>query len=87
MDGQLVAVLDHPLHLVDLAEIQTGIHALGEQVERQSADVDVAGPLAVAEQGAFDPVRARHEPELGGGHSGAPVVVGVQRQHDHRCGS
>jgi hypothetical protein len=79
---QLVAVLDGAADLVDVGEVDHRVDALGEQVERQRDQVDVAGALAVAEQAALDAVGAGHQPELGGGHAGAAVVVRVQRQHD-----
>ena len=58
------------------------VDAVGEQVHRQVDDVDVAGPLTVAEQRALDTIGAGHHPELGGGDGAAAVVVRVQRQHD-----
>ena len=57
------------------------IDAVGEEVHGQVDDVDVAGPLPVAEQRAFDAVGAGHHAELGGGHGAAAVVVRVQREH------
>ena len=60
---------------VDVAEVEVGVDALAEQVQRQRDDVDVAGALAVAEQRALDAVGARHHGELGGGDGGAAVVV------------
>ncbi len=59
-----------------------GVDALGEEVHRQGHDVDVAGPLAVAEEGALDAVRAGQHGQLRRGHGGAAVVVRVQAQHD-----
>ena len=67
---------------VDVGEVELGVDALAEQVQRQRDHVDVAGALAVAEQRALDAVGAGHHAELGGGHRGAAVVVRVQRQHD-----
>ena len=52
--------------------------ALREQVQRQRDQVDVAGPLAVAEQAPLDPLAAGHQRKLGGGDRGAAVVVGMQ---------
>ncbi len=80
--GQLVAVLDRPPHLVDVAEVDERVDALAEQVEAEGDQADVAGALAVAEQAPLHPVRTGHDAQLGGGHRGAPVVVRVQRQ-DH----
>ncbi|MNT47335.1 hypothetical protein D3C72_1840400 [compost metagenome] len=77
MHRQLVAVLHALAHRVDIGEVQPGCHALRIEVERQRHDVDIAGALAVAEQAAFDAVRARHQRQLRGGHRGAAVVVRV----------
>ena len=82
VDGQAGGVLGHPAHLLDVAEIEGGVDALGEEVHGQRHDVDVAGPLPVAEQGALDPIGSGQHGQLGGGHRGAPVVVRVQAQHD-----
>ena len=78
MHRQLVAVLDGPLDLVDVGEVDLRVDALGEQVQPQRDQVDVAGALAVAEQAALDPVGAGQQAQLGGGHAGAAVVVRVQ---------
>ena len=45
-------------------------------------DVHVAGAFAVAEQGAFHPLAAGQQAQLGGRHPGAAVVVGVQAEDD-----
>ena len=82
MDGQLVAVLDRAADVVDVGQVDHRVDALAEQVERQRHQVDVAGPLAVAEQAALDPVGAGQQAELGRGHAGPPVVVRVQAQHE-----
>ena len=83
MDRQLVAVFDRLADLVDVRVVDLGIDALGEHVEAQGHQVDVAGALAVAEQAALDAVGAGHVAELGRRHAGAAVVVRVQAQ-DHR---
>jgi hypothetical protein len=75
-------VLGHVADLVDVADVEFGVDPLGEQVERQGDDVDVAGALAVAEQRALDPVGAGQDAQLGRRDRGAAVVVGVQREHD-----
>ena len=82
---QPVAVLGHPPQRVDVADVELGVDALAEQVHGQVDDVAVAGALAVAEQGALHPVSAGHDAELGRRHRGAPIVVGVQRQHHRRA--
>ena len=58
------------------------VDALGEEVHGQRDDVHVAGPLAVAEQRALDPVGAGQHGQLGRGHRRAPVVVGVEAEDD-----
>ncbi len=75
---QLVAFLHHLAHGVDVGEVQLRVDALGVHVQRHGDQVDVAGALAIAEQAAFDAISAGHQAQLGGGHAGAAVVVGVQ---------
>ncbi len=82
VDRQLVALFDHLAHRVDVGEVQLRMQALGVHVQGQGHQVDVAGALAVAEQATFDAVGAGHQAQLGGGHAGATVVVGVQAD-DH----
>src|SRR5207249_1997677 len=41
-------------------------------------DVEIAGALAVAEEGAFDAVRAGEQPEFSRGDAGAAIIVCVQ---------
>ncbi|AIY16786.1 hypothetical protein KR76_08400 [Pimelobacter simplex] len=82
VDLDAVAVLDGAADLVDVGEVDHRVDALGVQVERQGGDVDVAGPLAVAEDAALDALRAGQDGELGAGDAGAAVVVGVHRQDD-----
>ena len=55
---QPVRVLGDVAGLVDVADVQFGVDALGEEVERQRDDVDVAGALAVAEERALDAIGA-----------------------------
>ena len=59
----------------------SGSIALRVEVHRQRDEADVAGALAVAEQAAFDAVRAGHHGELGRGDAGAAIVV---RMHGQR---
>ena len=83
MHGKLVAELRRLDQLVDVREGQGRVDALGEHVQPQRDDIDIAGPLAIAEQRAFHPVRAGHQAKLGRGHGAAAVVMRVKRQ-DHR---
>jgi hypothetical protein len=82
MDRQLVAGFNDAAQLIDVRHVEVGFHALAEQVHRQRDQVDVAGALAVAEQRAFDPFRAGHQGQLGGGDRGAAIVVGVHAQDE-----
>ena len=78
MHPQLVAVLGGAAHLVEIAEVDLWVDALGEQVDPQGDQVDVARALAVAEQTALDPVGSCLISELRRGHRGAAVVMRVQ---------
>ena len=80
--GQLVAVLHRAADLLDVREVDLRVHALGQQVQPQGHQVHVACALTVAEQAPLDPVRPGQVAQLGGGHAGPAVVVGVQRQDD-----
>ncbi len=78
--GELVALLDDSPCLVELRQVEAGIDALGEEVERERDEVDVAGPLAVAEERPLDALRARHQSQLRGRYRRAPVVVRMDGQ-------
>lgn len=52
-----------------VGEVELGVYALREHVERDRHDVEVARALAVAEERALNPVRARQNAELGGGYA------------------
>jgi hypothetical protein len=80
--GQLVAVLDDRARLVEVRQVELRVDALREQVDRERDQVDVAGPLTVAEQRSLDPVGAGHQPELGGRDRSAAVVVRVDADDD-----
>ena len=82
VDRQLGAHDGDVAHLVDVRQVEPGIDALREQVERQRDQVDVAGALAVAEQRALDALAAGHQRELGRRHGRAAVVVRVQADDD-----
>ena len=76
---QVLIELDDLGHV---GEVQLGVHPVGEEVHGHGDDVHVARALAVAEEGALDPVAPGQQGQLAGGHSGAPVVVGVDGE-DH----
>ena len=82
MHRQLGAFLADPGHRIDVREIEAGVDALGVHVEREGHHVHVAGALAIAEEAALDPVGARKHRELGRGHGGATVVVGMHAEDD-----
>ena len=81
-DVHLRAVLDDAAHPVDVGEVELGVDSLAEEVEREGDEVDVAGPLALAEEAAFDAVDAGQHGQLGRGDARAAVVVVVRRKHD-----
>ena len=60
----------------------SGSTPLREQVQRHGHDVDIAGALAIAEQGAFDPVGAGHQREFRRRDRRAAIVVRVDGK-DH----
>ena len=82
MDRQLVAFLDDPLRFVELREVELRVDALCQQIERDRDEVDVARPLAVAEERPLDAVGTRHQAELGGRDGRAAVVVRVDAEED-----
>jgi len=51
--------LDRALRLVELGEVEAGVDSLRQQVQRERDEVDVARPLAVAEQRALDALARR----------------------------
>lgn len=65
-------------YLGDVGEVQAAVHPLGVHVEGQGDQVHVARALAVAEEGGLHPFRPGQQAQLRRGHSGAPVVVGVE---------
>ena len=77
-DLHLGAPLVHVPDFVDVVEVQLGVNALGPHVHSQGDHVHVAGALAVAEESGLHAVSARQQTQLGGGHAGATVVVGVE---------
>ena len=61
MHGQLVALLDDRARLVEPGQVEPGVDALGEQVQRERDHVDVAGALAVPEERPLDALGAGHQ--------------------------
>jgi hypothetical protein len=78
-----VAVLHRSAHRVEVGEVDHRVDALGVQVQPQRHQVHVPGPLAVAEQAALHPLRARQHRQFRGRDAGAAIVVRVHRE-DHR---
>ena len=85
MDGQLIAGFGAARRFVDIGEIQFWINALRVKIKSQRHDVDIAGALAVAEQGTLDALGAGHDRQFRGRHRGAPIVVRMHAQD--RCES
>ena len=75
-------MLRDPPQVVDVGEVELGVHSLGEHVEGEGHDVHVAGALPVSEQGPLDPLRPGHERELRRRDPGPPVVVRVEAEDD-----
>ena len=65
-----------------LREVEPGVDALGEQVQRQRDQVDVAGALAVAEERALDALGAGHQAELGRRDRGPAIVVRMNAEDE-----
>src|SRR5207302_8371311 len=78
--GEPVAVFRGSPEGVDVAQVEAGIHPLGEQVHGESDDVDVAGALTVAEQGSLEIGRAscRERGEI----CGAGVTIQIKDRRD-----
>ena len=79
---QAVAVFGNATQRVDVADVELGVDAKCKQVHREVHDVDVAGALTVAEQGALNAIGTSHHAKLGCGNTGAAVVVWMQAD-DH----
>src|SRR5699024_75295 len=79
---QLVAVLDGATDVLDVGEVQLWVHTLGQHVQCQGDQADVAGALTIAEQAALDPISAGHVTQLRCCDTGAAVIVGMQGQDD-----
>ncbi len=60
-----------------MREVQSRIDAVAEQVHRESDDIDISGPLPVAEQRSLDPVGPGQDAELRIAYAAATVVVRV----------
>ena len=78
----LRAVLDRATDRIHIREVNARVDALAEQVQAQGHQVHVAGALALAQQATLDAVRASQEGQLGRGHTGATIIVGVDGQGD-----
>ena len=76
----LCRTLDRTADLVDVGDVEHGVHALAEQVEGQGHQVHVTGALAMTEQAPLDAIGAGQQAELGGGHARSAVVVVVNGQ-------
>ena len=63
---------------IEIREIQFRINAVHVKIQRHGDDVQIAGAFAVAEQRAFDAIRAGEQAEFRRRHAGAAVIVRVQ---------
>ena len=75
---QLIGIFVDFLHPVDIGAVDFRIDALREHVQRQSHDVDIARPLAIAEQGAFNTVGTGHQAEFRRGDTRSAIIVRMQ---------
>src|SRR5207253_520508 len=66
-DDHARATLVHSANAIQIAEVQSRVDAVHVKIQRYGDDIQVAGPLAVAEKRAFDAVGARQQAEFGGG--------------------
>ena len=85
--GALINV--HPGHalisvtdLRHVGEVQLGVHTMAVQVHGQGHGIHVAGALAIAEQAALHALGTCQHRQLGAGHAGAAVIVGVGGDDD-----
>ena len=79
MNGQSIGVLGHVACFVDVTNIQLGIDALAEEIEREVHHVNVASAFAIAKERALDAVRAREHSQFGRRDASAAVVMRMQR--------
>ena len=82
MDGQLVAIFRHAHEIIHIRDIELGVNALAEHVHGHGDDINIAGALTIAEQGAFDTVCTRHQAKLSCGHRTAAIIMGVEAVGD-----
>src|SRR4051812_39205124 len=80
MDRQSIAMLGDLPQRLDIGDIKAGIDSLREHVQGEGDDIDIAGPLAVAEQSALNAVCTGHHAKLSRSHAGAAIIVRVERQ-------
>ena len=82
MHRQLIAKFNELDDLADITQIQTRVDALRIQVQGERHDIDVAGPLSVAEKRTFDAIGAGHDRQLGRRDRRSAIVVRVHGKHD-----
>ena len=61
----------------EVGKVKLGIYAMGEKVHGKSDKVDVSRSFSIAEEGAFNAVRACQNAQLGTRHARSPVVMGM----------
>ena len=90
LTGVGAALVDgHPGHTLiggadagHIRKVQLGIHAMAVHIHGQGDGIHIAGALTVAEQAALHTLGTGQHGQLGAGHAGAPVVVGVGGDDD-----
>ena len=75
------ATLVHGANLAEIPKVQSRINSVHVQVQGHRDDVQVAGALAIAKQGALDTIGAREQSHFRRRHPSATIVMGVQT-HD-----
>jgi hypothetical protein len=68
-------------NLGHIGEVKLRVHALHQKIQTDGAQIDVAGPFAVAQQAAFYAVGTGEHTEFGSRDGHALIIVRVQRQH------
>ena len=67
--------VDHSVHV---GEIEFRVNAQHQHVDGERNDINVSGPLPVAEQSTLHPVSSCHQAELGRCDRGSSVIMCVQ---------
>ena len=68
--------------LIDMGEIQHGIHAVAYHVHGKRDDIHISGSLTVSEQGSLHPVCTCQHTKFRIADTAAAVVVGMYAQEN-----